>query len=167
MYIEKPKNKKELDLYVLEKFDTLISYYWKTSGINKRAYKRIRAFNIIIGALVTFATTLLSVEFVQNSESLTTALLIASPLLAVLLTIMNGFSSGFPFAAAWRDGVVAANTLEKMRDHYISSSPKTRNPQKELEKINFVIENETKSFFKQLNIHDKQFESTDKPGNTQ
>jgi len=160
-----PKSKKELDKYILEKYQNLIHYYWFTSGSNKRTYKRIRAYNIIIGALVTLTTTLLSVDYIQNNETLNTGLLIVSPLLAVLLTIMNGFSSGFPFAAAWRDGVVAANTLEKMRDEYIASSPKVRNPRKELGKINAVIENETKSFFKQLNIHDKQYESTDK-GNT-
>ena len=133
--------------YVLDRYKNQIDYYWKTSSINKNAYKRSRTWTIILGALVTLVSSLASATFIDSSAFLNTLFSVATPIIAALLTIISGFSQSFHWGAAWRDMVVNASRLEKERDRFLATKHEEKNFQSELDLLNSMVLEETQSFF--------------------
>jgi len=136
--------------YVLNQYENKIYYYWRASVNNKRAYKRYRAWPIILGALVTLITTMSTAEFVQSVPSLRILFAVTSAIIAFMLTAMNGLGQNFHWGASWRSMVTNAVRLEKERDRFLATNPKNRNLKKELDLLNSIIEEETKDFFQKV-----------------
>jgi hypothetical protein len=101
--------------HLLERYDTRIAYYWKTSQSNKHSYKATRYLVTILGALVTLVSSLASASFVKDN-GLTIAFAVLTPLLAASMAIVGGVSQAFQWGAAWSDAVITATRLEKERD---------------------------------------------------
>jgi len=144
--------------YVLNQYRYKIDYYWTASSNNKRAYKRYRAWPIILGALVTLITTMSTAEFVQSVPSLRILFAVTSALIAFMLTAMNGLGQNFHWGATWRDMVVNATRLELERDRFLSTV-QNRDCQQELATLNSIVLDETKNFF--LRVLDSEIKPKD------
>ena len=145
--------------YVLKRYEDSINYYWKNGGINKRTYKRNRVLVIVLGSLVTLFSSLLSASFITNNQVFGPALAIITPLIAALLTIINGLTQSFQSGAAWRDMVLNAERLEKERDRFLATPDNAKNYRRELNILNNTILNESTAFFKR--ILDSEYSPTD------
>jgi len=137
-------------LYVLDRYDQQIGYYWQKSRANKRGYKWYRYMIVVFGALVTLVAALSSSEFITGSALLAATFAIATPVLAALLTILNGFSQSFQWGAAWREMVLSAERLEKERDRITVSPINERDPVSELEFMNSTVLEESQGFFNRI-----------------
>jgi hypothetical protein len=136
--------------YVLDQYKSKIGYYWKTSSINKKAYKRSRTWTIVLGALVTLVSSIASATFIESNDVLKTIFAIGTPLIAALLTILGGFAQSFHWGAAWRDMVVNASELERERDRFLATKSEERDLQKELDLLNSMVIDETRNFFRRV-----------------
>jgi hypothetical protein len=136
--------------YVLTQYDSSINYYWKSSSDNKNAYKRVRSWSIILGALVTLISSLASASFIEANEVIATGFAILTPVVAAILTILSGFSQSFHWGATWRDMILNAQRLKKEKDRFLATNPENRDFQKELEILNTIVMKETKSFFQRV-----------------
>jgi hypothetical protein len=136
--------------YVLDRYDRQIEYYWKKSSANKRGYKWYRYMIVVFGALVTLAAALSSSTFIKDSTPWPMLFAIATPVLAALLTILNGFSQSFQWGAAWREMVLSAERLEKERDRIKVSPAGERDPVAELEYLNSTVLEESQGFFDRI-----------------
>ena len=136
--------------YVLDRYKGAINYYWGASSANKRAYKRSRSWTIILGALVTLVSSIASATFIESNNFLNTFFAIATPMIAALLTIINGFAQSFHWGATWRDMVVNASRLEKERDRFLATKTEEMDFQKELDLLNSMVVEETRSFFRRV-----------------
>ena len=141
---------RDLQQYVIKRYQELSAYYWRTSQHNKRAYKATRSLTIILGALVTLIASLASSNFVTEDQTVKLLFGLGTPVLAALLTIISGFSQSFQWGAAWRDMVINAQRLEKQRDIFIVA----RKDQKDLEQavnlLNDLVLDETETFFQRM-----------------
>lgn len=140
----------DIKKYVLKRYEDSINYYWKNGGINKRTYKRNRVLVIVLGALVTLFSSLLSASFINNNVLLGTIFAVITPIIAASLTIINGLSQSFQSGAAWRDMVLNAERLEKERDRFLATSDNSKNYRRELNILNNTILNESSAFFKRI-----------------
>ena len=136
--------------YVLKQYESKISYYWAASSSNKKAYKRFRTWSIILGALVTFVSSISAAEFVQSVNWLRITFAIATPVIAATLTVIGGLGQNFHWGATWRDMVVNATRLEKERDRFMATSPEKKDIKDELDTLNSIILEETKNFFQRV-----------------
>lgn len=136
--------------YVLKKYNDQIDYYWKVSSINKHAYKRFRAWTIILGALVTLIASLSAAEFIQDVEWLRITFAVATPMVAATLAIMSGLGQNFHWGATWRDMVLNATRLEKERDRFLATPPENLDLSKELDLLNSIVIEETENFFQRV-----------------
>ena len=136
--------------YVLKQYESKISYYWAASSSNKKAYKRFRTWSIILGALVTFVSSISAAEFVQSVNWLRITFAIATPVIAATLTVIGGLGQNFHWGATWRDMVVNATRLEKERDRFMATSPEKKDIKGELDTLNSIILEETKNFFQRV-----------------
>lgn len=141
---------KEIHNYVIKRYEDSINYYWKNGGTNKRIYKRNRILVIVLGAVVTLLSSLISASFVEGTPLLKTTFAIITPASAALLTIINGLTQSFQSGAAWRDMVLNAERLEKERDRYLATPEASRNYRRELNTLNTIIVNESTAFFKRI-----------------
>ena len=149
--LEQTQGSKELaDDYLLKKYKDQINYYWGASNSNKKSYKRYRSLTIILGALVTLVSSISSAEFIASSDVLRTIFAIGTPLVAVVLTIINGFAQSFHWGATWRDMVFGAQQLQKELDRILATPPEKRDHVKELETLNGLIIEETRGFFRRV-----------------
>ena len=112
--------------YVLKQYKDKIDYYWSASRSNKNAYKRYRTWSIILGALVTFVSSISAAEFVQSLPWLRITFAVATPIIAATLTVIGGLGQNFHWGATWRDMVVNATRLEKERDRFMATSPEKK-----------------------------------------
>lgn len=140
----------EIHNYVIKRYEDSINYYWKNGGINKRIYRRNRMLIIVLGALVTLLSSMLSASFVEDNPLLKTTFAVVTPASAALLTIINGLTQSFQSGAAWRDMVLNAERLEKERDRYLATPEAARNYRRELNTLNTIIVNESTAFFKRI-----------------
>jgi hypothetical protein len=140
---------KDLDKYVYNIYHEQIAYYRRSGSSNKRNYKNYRSFTIILGALVTLIASLASSTFIQDF-GIDWLLGIATPILAALLTIINGLGQNFQWGATWRDMMISAQRLEKERDRFLATPPEKRNHREELKVINNIVLQETKAFFQRV-----------------
>ena len=140
----------EIKEYVLKRYEDSINYYWKNGGINKRIYRRNRMLVIVLGALVTLFSSLLSASFINDNMVLGTIFAIITPIIAASLTIINGLSQSFQAGAAWRDMVLNAERLEKERDRFLATPDTSKNYRRELNILNNTILNESTAFFKRI-----------------
>jgi hypothetical protein len=124
----------EIHNYVIKRYDDSINYYWKNGGINKNIYKRNRILVIVLGALVTLLSSLISASFVEAVPLVKTVFAIVTPVSAALLTIINGL----------------AERLEKERDRYLATPEASRNYRRELNTLNSIIVSESTAFFKRI-----------------
>jgi hypothetical protein len=159
--------KEEIEKYVLKRYEDSINYYWKNGGINKRTYKRNRVLVIVLGALVTLFSSLLSASFIANDEVLGTIFAVITPIVAASLTIINGLTQSFQSGAAWRDMVLNAERLEKERDRFLATPENSRNYRRELNILNNTILNESTAFFKRIldseySPNDEDYDNNDK-----
>lgn len=136
--------------FLVEKYEKQIQYYWNASSKNKRSYKLYRSLTIILGALVTLIASLSSAEFIASDDTWRFIFAVGTPLVAVLLTIINGFAQSFHWGATWRDMVFSAQQLQKELDRVKAIPPDKRDAQKELETLNDLVINETKNFFRRV-----------------
>ncbi|HOX24356.1 MAG TPA: DUF4231 domain-containing protein [Candidatus Krumholzibacteria bacterium] len=136
--------------YLLERYGDKIRYYWAASRSNKNYYKRSRFLAIVFGALVTFTAALASADFVANSPGLDVAFRIATPVLALLLTIITGFSQTFHWGATWRDMVINAEYLEKDKDRIALTTPAELDFPAESDHLNDLVIAESRGFFERI-----------------
>ncbi len=136
--------------YVLERYESHIRYYWKSSRYNKVLYKATRYLLIALGATVTLISSLAAAGFVRDHQSLNVAFAVATPVLAAVLAIVGGMSQAFQWGAAWSDGVLTATRLEKERDRIAVTQPENLDAIKELEILDEVVMAETQGFFQRL-----------------
>ena len=136
--------------YVLKQYKDKIDYYWAASRSNKKAYKRFRTWSIVLGALVTFISSLSAAEFIQSLDWLRIVFAIATPVIAATLTVIGGLGQNFHWGATWRDMVVNATRLEKERDRFMATGPEKKDIEKELDTLNTIVLEETKNFFQRV-----------------
>ena len=138
------------DQYVLDKYNSKISYYWGASRNNKNSYKQYRAWTVILGALVTLVSSISAAEFVQKPEWLRVTFAVATPIIAATLTVINGLGQNFHWGATWRDMVINGTRLEKERDRFLATKPEDRDLVKELDRLNTIVLDETRNFFQRV-----------------
>ena len=131
--------------YVLKRYDAAIGYYWKASALNRRLYKWTRYLVVVFGATVTLLASLSSSSMVIGGWD--TAVAIATPLLAAILTIIGGLSQSFQWGAAWQEMVLTAERLEKERDRIVVSGS---DPAEDLEILNTLVLKESEGFFTRI-----------------
>ncbi len=142
---------KEVDeKYVLDKYQAQIGYYWDASRNNKHSFKRYRTWTIILGSLVTLVSSIAAAQFLQDPPWLKNLFAVATPVIAATLTVINGMGQNFHWGSTWRDMVINATRLEKERDRFLSTKPEKRNIQQELEVLNSIVLEETRSFFQRV-----------------
>ncbi len=149
--------------YVLKQYEGKISYYWKASRSNKLAYKRYRAWTIILGALVTLISSISAADFVQSPEWLRITFAVATPVIAATLTVIGGLGQNFHWGSTWRDMVITGTRLEKERDRFLATSPDKRDIQKELDILNSIVLEETRNFFQR--VLDSEIKPREQNGN--
>lgn len=149
-----------IEAYVKKRYDDAIGYYWRAAATNKRTYKLNRSLIIILGAGVTLLSSLLSASFLQDTWW-STAISIATPLSAAVLTMINGFIQSFQSGAAWRDMVLSAERLEKERDRFLATPLRDKNYKRELSILNSIVVNESTAFFKRILDSEYQYDSDD------
>ena len=131
--------------YVLERYDASIRYYWKASRMNRRLYKWTRYLVVVFGAVVTLlASVSASTEIVGRWG---TAIAIATPVLAAILTIIGGLSQSFQWGAAWQEMVLTAEKLERERDRIVVTRS---DPAADLEILNQLVLQESEGFFTRI-----------------
>ena len=136
--------------YILNRYKGSINYYWGASAANKNNYKRSRSLTIILGALVTLVSSIASATFIVSNDILNTIFAIATPIIAALLTIISGFAQSFHWGATWRDMLLNAERLEKERDRFLATKPEERDYKGELELLNSLVIEESRSFFQRV-----------------
>ena len=144
------EKKQEEIAYVLNRYESSIKYYWKSSTHNRKAYKSLRSLTIILGATLTLITSISSADFITSNELLKLNLTIASPILAAILTIASGFAQSFHWGATWRDMVLSAEQLEKERDRFKVTQPEDIDLTKEVSILNELVIDETTNFFQRI-----------------
>ena len=138
------------DAYVLKRYENSIKYYWGASRNNKKAYKFSRILTIVLGALVTLVASISSASFIADNEIANIVFAVLTPLLAVALTMISGFSQSFHWGATWRDMIVNATRLEGARDRFLATKEEERDVRKELDILNNLIIQETRNFFQRV-----------------
>ena len=136
--------------YILKKYEERVNYYWKASRNNKNSYKRYRSWTIFLGSLVTLVSSISAAEFVQKPEGLRIAFAVATPIIAATLTVINGLGQNFHWGSTWRDMVINAVRLEKERDRFLATKKENRDLEKEIELLNSIVLEETRSFFQRV-----------------
>jgi hypothetical protein len=146
----KPVDKADQPEYVLKQYDKRINYYWAASRSNKRAYKRSRRLVVVFGAVLTLIASLASANFVSDRDWLDTIFAIATPVLAAVLAIITGLSQSFQWGSAWREMVLAAQTLQQHRDRIALLEPEDLDASREIERLNQTVRGETQQFFERV-----------------
>lgn len=136
--------------YVEKRYSKQIKYYWDKSKSNKTYYKLSRFWIITLGALVTLISSLSAADFIQENNVWRIIFAIATPVIAATLTLLNGLTQSFHWGATWRDMVVYATRLDKEHDLIMTTPKNKRDYQKELDKLNSIVLEETKSFFQRV-----------------
>ena len=136
--------------YILDQYKAKIDYYWGASSSNKKSFKRYRSWTIFLGALVTLVSSLSTAEFVQNPPWLRILFAVATPIIAATLTVINGLGQNFHWGSTWRDMVINATRLEKERDRFLATKKAERDLVKELDNLNSIVLEETRSFFQRV-----------------
>ena len=131
--------------YVLERYNEAIRYYWKASALNRRLYKWSRYLVVVLGAVVTLLASIGSSSSMTGNWS--TAVAIATPLVAAVLTIIGGLSQSFQWGAAWQEMVLAAERLERERDRIMVTRS---DPAKDLEMLHSLVLQESEGFFTRI-----------------
>jgi hypothetical protein len=136
--------------YILNKYKSTIDYYWGASSKNKKSYKRYRSWTIFLGSLVTLVSSISAAEFVQKPDWLRITFAVATPVIAATLTVINGLGQNFHWGSTWRDMIINATRLEKERDRFLATKPEKRDIEKELDLLNSIVLEETRSFFQRV-----------------
>jgi hypothetical protein len=136
--------------FVEKRYQSAIDYYWKASRHNKRAYKWIRGFTLILGSLVTLVASLSSFKIIQDDPLWAALFAISAPLLAAVMTVLSGFSQSFQWGAAWHDMVITAESLEKERDRFFVTKPEEKDLVEEVALLNDFIISESQGFFQRI-----------------
>ena len=131
--------------YVLQRYNEAIRYYWKASALNRRLYKWSRYLVVVFGAVVTLLASISSSTMITGGWS--TAVAIATPLVAAILTIIGGLSQSFQWGAAWQEMVLAAERLERERDRIMVTRS---DPAKDLEMLHSLVLQESEGFFTRI-----------------
>jgi hypothetical protein len=131
--------------YVLQRYNEAIRYYWKASALNRRLYKWSRYLVVVFGAVVTLLASISSSSMITGAWS--TAVAIATPLVAAVLTIIGGLSQSFQWGAAWQEMVLAAERLERERDRIMVTRS---DPTKDLEILHSHVLQESEGFFTRI-----------------
>jgi len=138
----------DLNNYILRTYRENIDLSWRNAASSKRTYYLNRIMPILLGGILTFATTISSTQYISANETLKAIFAIATPLLAVALTVTNELTKINKPAESWRDMVVFAEKLEKERDRFLATKPGKRNHKKELDKIRSLVIRESRTFFR-------------------
>ena len=131
--------------YVLKRYNDAISYYWKASALNRRLYKWTRYLVVVFGAVLTLLASISSSSLVTGG--LSTAVAVATPILAAVLTITGGLSQSFQWGAAWQEMVLTAEKLERDRDRIMVTRS---DPEADLETLNSLVLQESEGFFTRI-----------------
>ncbi|MCP4360846.1 MAG: DUF4231 domain-containing protein [Chloroflexi bacterium] len=136
-----------LDKYVLCRYNKSIKYYWRSSRRNKQYYKITQGTILVLGALITFISSISIATKNSSYEFLDLAFSITTPILAAILSVTAGFSQTFQWGSAWQDMVIMAEKLEKERDRFLLTPPDKREPLQEMALLNNLVIEESYSFF--------------------
>lgn len=160
---EPPKT--DMTAYIEDRYKRQIDYYWKAGGTNKKTYKFNRSLVIILGATVTLLSSLTSSVFIKDNPPWDVIFGIATPALAGLLTIINGFIQSFQSGAAWRDMVLNAERLEKERDRFRATPENEKDYRSELDVLNSIVLTESSGFFRRILDSEPLSEEKEDQGN--
>jgi len=131
--------------YVLERYKAAIGYYWKASRMNRTLYKWTRYLVVVFGAVVTLLASLSSSSAITGNWG--TAIDIATPVLAAVLTIIGGLSQSFQWGAAWQEMVLTAERLERERDRIMVTRS---DPVSDLQILHRHLLEESQGFFTRI-----------------
>jgi hypothetical protein len=134
----------------MKKYEDRVNYYWKASRNNKISYKRYRSWTIFLGSLVTLVSSISAAEFVQKPEWLRISFAVETAMIAGSLTLIMGLGQYFHWGSSWRDMVINAVRLEKERDRFLATKKENRDLERELELLNAIVLEETRSFFQRV-----------------
>ena len=76
--------------------------------------------------------------------------LLATPILAAILTIIAGFSQSYQWGSTWQNMIITAQQLEKEFDIYLLTPVGERNFLETVEKLNGFVITETEGFFERM-----------------
>lgn len=147
--MEKP-DKKDMDKFIQDRYQSAMKYYWAASKSNKNWYKITRALTVILGALVTLIASLSSSEFIIKIPFVKSIFVLGTPILAALLTIIAGFSQSFQWGSAWQNMILTAQHLQKEFDNYLVTPENERKYSEEADKLNKYVIDETEGFFERM-----------------
>ncbi len=136
--------------YVLNQYQSKIDYYWAASTSNKNAYKNFRTWSIVLGSVVTLISSLAAADFFPTAPWVRTIFAISTPIIAAVLTVINGMSQNFHWGATWRDMVLNATRLEKERDRFYATCADKKSFEKDLNILNTLVLEETQNFFQRV-----------------
>jgi len=144
------ENDNEMDVYIQNRYQNAINYYWEASKNNKKWYKWTRSLTVIVGALVTLVASLSSSSIIEGVGWLKTVFALTTPVLAAFLTIVAGFSQSFQWGSTWQNMILTAQQLEKEFDKYQVTPIENRNYSEEAEKLNRFVIKESEGFFDRM-----------------
>ncbi len=136
--------------HVRKRYEDAIAYYWNASRNNKRAYKLTRILTLVLGALVTLASSLSSASFITGNTVWDRTFAIGTPLLAAALAFLGGYSQTFQWGAAWQDMVLTAEGLQKERDRFMVTKHEDINFSEEMILLNDFVLSESQGFFERI-----------------
>ena len=143
-------NNNNTDKYIQARYRSAIDYYWSASKSNKRWYKATRSLTVVFGALVTLIASLASSKYFSGNLELETLFALSTPILAVMLTIIAGFSQSFQWGSTWQNMILTAQHLQKEFDKYLVIPERERNYLEEAEKLNNFVITESEGFFERM-----------------
>lgn len=136
--------------FVIKKYRGAIAYYWRSANRNKNAFRRTRLATIVLGSVVTLFASLGSSTVFTSHEKWATVIMLGTPVLAALLTILSALSQTFQWEAAWRENVLTAEHMEKEHDRVVVSDVDKVDSKKELDRLNGLILDESADFFDRI-----------------
>ena len=136
--------------FVEKRYQDVIRFYWRAAKYNRRYYKATRALILILGALVTLSSSVAATKALADYPYWSVVFGVGTPVMAALLSILGGFAQNFQFGAAWQNMVLTAERLQKEYDRFRVTKPEDRKLAAELETLNGLVLDETKTFFDRL-----------------
>jgi hypothetical protein len=133
---------------VLDRCDEQIHYYWRAARRNRRLYKTTRQLTIVLGALVTLVASLSSSAFIKGVWA--TVFAISTPVLAAALAVVGGVAQSFQWGAAWSEMAISAIQVQRERDRIAVTPAAEINGVKEMQVLDDLVVNETRTFFQRL-----------------
>lgn len=139
------------DAYVHRAYESAIDYSRKSAKATKRSYKIFRFLAVCLGSLVTLLSSLAATKYVDQWPDRTkTIIVLSTPVIAAILSIITGLSQSFQCGSTWREMSLHAEKVAAERDRFLATNPANRNYVQELETLHGLLIHETESFFQRI-----------------